>query len=136
MAMADEVDPHQVWSLGNAGGGKDGVDGSAYLLDGAIDGGWVSKVNLNPSAEIGRDRRVIHDDDLGSKGTNRFGRCGAHTAGTAHHQRPLAVIAKLLDTSHFCPLLGRRRIARKYFIWNRYLVQLTPGLCIGNTTMP
>jgi len=56
--------------------------------------------------EFGGDRRVVHVDDLGSECANDLGRRGAHARGTSHDQRPLAVVAELLDTSHFNPLWG------------------------------
>jgi len=105
--MADEVDLHQVRTVGDAGGREEGVDGSAKLLERAVDRRRVPKVDLDPAAEAGVDRRVVQVDDLGSERADDFGRRGAHAGGTSDYQRPLAVVAELLDTSHFYPLSGR-----------------------------
>jgi hypothetical protein len=104
--MPDEVDLHQVWTVGDTGGREEGVDGSADLLEGVVNRRRVPKVHLDPAAEAGVDRRVVHVDDLGSERADDLGRRGAHAGGTSDYQRPLAVVAELLDTSHFYPLLG------------------------------
>ena len=109
MPVTDEVDLHQVRTVGDAGGREQCVDGSADLLEGAVDRRRVPKVDLDSAAQPGVDRRVVQVDDLGSKVTNDLGRSGAHTGGTSDYQRPLAVVAELLDTSHFIPLLGRQQ---------------------------
>ena len=85
------------------------IDGSADLLECAVDRCRVAKVDLDSAAESGVDRRVIQVDDLGSEVTDDLGRSGAHAGSTSDYQRPLAVVAELLDTSHFIPLLGRQQ---------------------------
>src|ERR1700728_1457588 len=83
--------------------------GPAALLEGAVDRRRVPKVDLDSAAQAGVDRSVVQVDDLGSKVTNDLGRSGTHTSGTSDYQRPLAVVAELLDTSHVIPLLGRQQ---------------------------
>ena len=107
--MADEVDLHQVRTVGNAGGREESIDGSADLLERAVDRGRVPKVDLDPAAEARVDWRIVQVDDLGSECANDLGRGGAHAGGTSDYQRPLSVVAELLDTSHFDPLLGRQQ---------------------------
>ncbi len=54
VAVTDEVDLHQVRAVGNAGGGEHCVDGSADLLECAVDRCRVTKVDLDSAAESGR----------------------------------------------------------------------------------
>ena len=105
--VTDEVDLHQVRTVGNAGGGEQCIDGSADLLECAVDRCRIAKVDLDSAAQPGLDRCVVEVDHLGSEVSDDLGRSGAHAGGTSDHQRPLAVVAELLDTSHFNPLLGR-----------------------------
>ncbi len=79
------------------------------LLERAVDRRRVAQVDLDSAAEPGFHRGVVQVDDLGSEVTDDLGRSGAHAGGTSDHQRPLAVVTELLDTSHFNPLSGRQQ---------------------------
>jgi hypothetical protein len=87
---------------------KSGPSAMPAAENSAVDGCGVPQVNLDPAAEAGGDRRVVQVDDLSSESADDLGCRGAHTGRTSDYQRPLAVVAELLDTSHFNPLWGRQ----------------------------
>ena len=106
--VPDEVDLHQVWTIGDTSGREQRVN-LAHLFERAVDRRRVAQVDLNAAAESGLDGGVVQIDHLGSEVTHDLGRRGAHAGGTSDYQRPLAVVAELLDTSHVNPLLECQR---------------------------
>src|ERR1700758_167644 len=120
--MADEVDPHQVGPVGNAGGGEDRIHGPRQLVDRLVDRTLVPEVNSQGLMHRIGDGGVIHDDDLGAQFRGSLGGRSTHPAGTADDKHSLVVVPELLDDRHAL-LLDLPASAMEHSTGNIYLVQ-------------
>jgi hypothetical protein len=67
IAVADEVDLHQVWPLGDPGGRKHRVDRATHLLERGVDRSGVAQVDLQRLGDVILHRRVVHHYHLGTE---------------------------------------------------------------------
>ena len=95
VAVADEVDPLETRrAVGHARAREQRVHGPVALRERGVDRGRLAQVHLDRLRAGQLHLGEVHHHDLGARVLHELGYGRAHTGGTAHDERTLAVVAK------------------------------------------
>src|ERR1700738_4118697 len=114
MAMTNEVDAHQPFTVGNASSREERIDRPFDLSKCLSDRVRTLQVDFNGLMYVVVDRCAVKDDDFRAERGRALRRRRSHSGSATNHHRSLTVISERVSSSHGAASLACLRASR----WN------------------